>query len=156
MKRITLSALHIGAMTTVDYLGGTVDVPSHHDWVAITRVLDNTDEIKYLLVSYADKPELRNGVYCAVGESYIIGEVSADTHVGSLRQVQNQDSKTAILNNTEEFLIKAQNILEADIPVEEKVHSLWCPSRGLVRELMEHQVGWLQAEFKPRICVPSQ
>lgn len=126
------------ALVQVDYLGGTLDVPANHEFVAMTKLDCANGETKGLLVSYEVEPRIsKNGYYVAVegtGHS-ILGEVEYQDPRGSLRRVQGHNRSEAILSNAEELVYKISQVLESDI--EDKIHTIFCPKHGLFVEFLE-------------------
>lgn len=133
---------------SVDYLGGTLDVPAHHQWVAMTKLDCANGEVKGLLVSYEVEPTVsRNGYYVAVPgtDSRILQEVEYQDPRGSLRRVQGHSQEEVILLNAEELALKIERILASDI--EDKIHALFCPDHGVFIDFLKHTAPALAEHF---------
>ena len=139
------------AMVTVDYLGGNIDVPANHEWIAMTKLDCNNGETKGLLVSYEVEPTVsRNGYYVAVPgtEHRILGEVEYQDPRGSLRRVQGHNQVEAIYANAEELTYKMIAVLEQADSQEDAIHALFCPDHGVVSEFLVHTAPMLHDYFE--------
>lgn len=134
----------------VDYLGGTISIPSHHVFVAMTKLDCANGETKGLLVSYEVEPTVsRNGYYVAVPgtDSRILSEVEYQDPRGSLRRVQGHNQEELILANTEELVYKFAQVLASDQSNEDKVHTMFCPEHGIFMDFMKHTAPSLADHF---------
>ena len=138
---------------TVDYLGGTAVIPAHHNWMAVImlgKVAHNT----CLLASFANKPLMsKAGVqWIPADEDFAIagqvGTLNEDQLIHTLRQVDNhEDSQQVLLQNTEELVIKLKHILSLDMPLEDKLHAIYCPEHGVFPDFMQHCADALDAMY---------
>ena len=137
------------AYVEVDYLGGTVDVPANHEWIAMTKLECANGETKGLLVSYEVEPTVsRNGYYVAVPgtEHRILCEVEYQDPRGSLRRVQGHSQEEMILANAEELTYKFAQVLASDD--EDKIHTLFCPEHGIFVDFLKHTAYGLAEHFE--------
>lgn len=133
----------------VDYLGGTVQVPANHEWIAMTKLDCVNGETKGLLVSYEVEPTVsRNGYYVAVPgtEHRILCEVEYQDPRGSLRRVQGHSQEEMILANAEELAYKFAQVLASDD--EDKIHTLFCPEHGVFVDFLNHTADALAEHFE--------
>lgn len=129
---------------TVDYLGGTVVIPAHHNWVAVIAL----GKLAYntcLLASFANKPLMSpSGVqWVPADEDFAIAaqvdKLSEDQLIHTLRQVDKvEDNQQVLLQNTEELVIKLKHILSLELPLEDKLHAIYCPEHGVFPDFMQH------------------
>lgn len=135
----------------VDYLGGTVQVPENHEWVAMVQQVSPSGESKSLLMSYEVEPTVsRKGHYLTVPgtESRVLCEVTAQDHRGSLRRVQGHSQEEMILANAEELAYKFAQVLASDTSNEDKIHTLFCPEHGVFVDFLEHTADALCEHFE--------
>lgn len=149
MKSLRIVPISL-AMSLVDYMGGIVEVPDNHDYVAVNKLHYANGETKTVITSYEVEPTVSNkGYYLAVPGtgSLIIGEVESVDPRGSLRKVRNCTSDEVIIANSEELALKMLDILESDVSAEEKIHAIFCPEHGVFAEFMHHQMPMLKQYF---------
>ena len=138
---------------TVDYLGGTVVIPAHHNWVAVIAL----GKLAYntcLLASFANKPLMStSGVqWVPADEDFAIAaqvdKLSEDQLIHTLRQVDKlEDNQQVLLQNTEELVIKLKHILSLELPLEDKLHAIYCPEHGVFPDFMQHCANALDAMY---------
>jgi len=129
---------------TVTYLGGEAVIPAHHNWmavIALSKLAYNT----CLLASFANKPLMStSGVqWVPADEDFAIagqvGKLNENQLIHTLRQVDHvQDDQQVLLQNTEELVIKLKHILSLELPVEDKLHAIYCPEQGVFPDFMQH------------------
>lgn len=129
---------------TVDYLAGTAVIPAHHNWMAVImmgKLAHNT----CLLASFANKPLVSTSglQWVPADEDFAIvgqvGKLNEDQLIHTLRQVDKvEDNQQVLLQNTEELVIKLKHILSLDMPVEDKLHAIYCPEHGVFPDFMAH------------------
>ena len=149
MKSLRIVPISL-AMSLVDYMGGTVEVPDNHDYVAVNKLHCANGETKTVITSYEVEPTVSNkGYYLAVPGtgSLIIGEVESVDPRGSLRKVRNCTSDEVIIANSEELALKMLDILESDVSAEEKIHAIFCPEHGTFTEFLAHTHTALDKHF---------
>lgn len=138
---------------TVSYLGGTAVIPAHHNWMAVIalgKIAHNT----CLLASFANKPLMStSGVqWVPADEDFAIagqvGKLSQDQLIHTLRQVDKlEDNQQVLLQNTEELVIKLKHILSLELPLEDKLHAIYCPEHGVFPDFMQHCADALDAMY---------
>lgn len=145
-----MKSLRIVPISLVDYMGGIVEVPDNHDYVAVNKLHCANGETKTVITSYEVEPTVSNkGYYLAVPGtgSLIIGEVESVDPRGSLRKVRNYTSDEVIIANSEELALKMLDILESDVSAEEKIHAIFCPEHGTFTEFLAHTHPALDKHF---------
>lgn len=149
MKSLRIVPISL-AMSLVDYMGGVVEVPDNHDYLAVNKLHCTNGESKTVITSYEVEPTVSNkGYYVAVPgtDSLIIGEIEAVDPRGSLRKVRNCTSDEVIIANSEELALKMLDILESDVSAEEKIHAIFCPEHGTFTEFLAHTHPALDKHF---------
>lgn len=132
-------------LSPVDYLGGTVAIPTHHQWVGVAKGLVASTRV-YLMVSFAERPAITaNGNFdlsTPGTDFYVIGQVGLmPTGERTLRKVRNHTTQEVLEANIEELAYKVTRIIEStDRTVEEKVHALLCPEHGVFPDFLAHQL----------------
>ena len=147
MKSLKL-ALTATAMTTVEYMGGTVDCPENHSYIALTNVRAGDGSLKAVITSFEVEPtvSVRSGYIAQRGtEHCILGEVVYQEPQGSLRKVRGLDRSESILQNAEELALKMQCVLESD--TEDKIHAIFCPDHGIFTQFLEFTAPMLDDHF---------
>lgn len=136
-------------LVEVDYLGGTLTIPSHHQFVAMTKLDCSNGETKGLIVSYEVEPRVsKNGYYVAIEgtDHRILCEVEYQDPRGSLRRVQGHSQEEMILANAEELTYKFAQVLASDD--EDKIHTLFCPEHGIFVDFLKHTADGLAEHFE--------
>ena len=147
MKSLKL-ALTATAMTAVDYMGGTVECPENHNYIALTKLRAGDGSLKAVITSFEVVPNVsaHSGYIARPGtEHRILGEVVYQEPQGSLRKVRGLDRSESILQNAEELALKMQRVLESD--TEDKIHAIFCPDHGIFTEFLEFTAPMLDDHF---------
>ena len=141
---VEIKSLEDTETKTVNYLGGTIEIPAHHNWVAVialSKLAYNT----CLLASFANKPLMStSGVqWVPADEDFTIAaqvtKLNEDQLIHTLRQVDKlEDNQQVLLQNTEELVIKLKHILSLELPAEDKLHAIYCPEHGIFPDFMQH------------------
>ena len=138
---------------TVTYLGGTAVIPAHHNWMAVIA-LGKLGHNTCLLASFANKPLMSpSGVqWVPADEDFAIagqvGKLNEDQLIHTLRQVDKlEDDQQVLLQNTEELVIKLKHILSLELPLEDKLHAIYCPEHGVFPDFMQHCADALDAMY---------
>ena len=138
---------------TVNYLGGTAVIPAHHNWMAVI-MLGKAAHDTCLLASFANKPLMSKSClqWVPADEDFAIAgqvaKLSEDQLIHTLRQVDMlEDNQQVLLQNTEELVIKLKHILSLDMPLEDKLHAIYCPEHGVFPDFMQHCADALDAMY---------
>ena len=138
---------------TVTYIGGTAVIPAHHNWMAVI-MMGKAAHNTCLLASFANKPLMSStGVqWVPADEDFAIAgqvdQLSEDQLIHTLRQVDKlEDNKQVLLQNTEELVIKLKHILSLELPLEDKLHAIYCPEHGVFPDFMQHCAAVLDALY---------
>lgn len=122
---------------TVDYMGGTVELPVHHNWVAV-----QSTNGKSVLLSFLDKPIFGALGWESKGDYRVLGEVenlSMEQASRTLRKVGDMSLEDCILSNAEELSHKIAAVIASDQSDEEKILSLFDAKKGLFAEFHAYQ-----------------
>ena len=138
---------------TVTYLGGTVVIPAHHNWMAVI-MMGKAAHNTCLLASFANKPLMSTSglQWLPADEDFTIagqvGKLNEDQLIHTLRQVDHvQDDQQVLLQNTEELVIKLKHILSLERSTEDKLHAIYCPEHGVFPDFMQHCADVLDALY---------
>lgn len=138
---------------TVDYLAGTATIPANHNWMAVI-MLGKLAHNTCLLASFANKPLMSTSglQWVPADEDFaIVGQVdklNEDQLIHTLRQVDElEDNQQVLLQNTEELVIKLKHILSLDMPLENKLHAIYCPEHGVFPDFMQHCADVIDAMY---------
>ena len=138
---------------TVNYLGGTAVIPAHHNWMAVI-MLDKVAHNSCLLASFANKPLMSTSglQWVPADEDFAIagqvGKLNEDQLIHTLRQVDKlEDDQQVLLQNTEELVIKLKHILSLELPLEDKLHAIYCPEHGVFPDFVQHCADALDAMY---------
>ena len=143
-KLIKIAALGDVPMTSVDYMGGTVDIPAHHAWIGIIKA-NVCNYATYLMVSFRDEPAISasGNLIVQEGNEHCVLEQVGMMPFGkaTLRKVQGLSADEVLDANREELQYKVTQIIEhGGMSVEDKVHELLCPHHGVVADFFRHQI----------------
>lgn len=122
---------------TVDYMGGTLELPVHHNWVAV-----QSTNGKSVLLSFLDKPFFGALGWESKGDYRVLGEVenlSMEQASRTLRKVGDMSLEDCILSNAEELSHKIAAVIASDQSDEEKILSLFDAKKGLFAEFHAYQ-----------------
>lgn len=132
-----------GQLRRVDYMGGFVEIPAHHNWVAAQAGMGKT-----MLVSFRNQPRWNGGSWAASDEDFrLLSEIKHITVADcarTLRKVGDMGLEDCIVSNAEELAHKIAAIVTADnLTQEEKILSLFDSKSGLFAEFHAYQDGLL-------------
>lgn len=128
-----------GQLRRVDYMGGVVDIPAHHNWLAAQAGMGKT-----MLVSFASQPRWDGSSWDAKDEDFrLLSEIkhlSVADCARTLRKVGDMGLEDCIVSNAEELAHKIAAIVTADnLTQEEKILSLFDAKKGLFAEFHAYQ-----------------
>lgn len=148
----------------VFFLGGHLEIPANHNWVALSTITNPNGAPKTMITSYENKPSLsRKGNYIADGDYRFVVEVeSVETVAGTLRHVDGvSDTKEVLLLNSEELAYKITAVLNAaDLSQDEKIEELFS-AEGVFAEFSAYQNPCIdslraeEAEAQMEACAPK-
>lgn len=137
-----------GQLRRVDYMGGVVDIPAHHNWLAAQAGMGKT-----MLVSFASQPRWDGSSWDAKDEDFrLLSEIkhlSVADCARTLRKVGDMGLEDCIVSNAEELAHKIAAIVTADnLTQEEKILSLFDAKKGLFAEFHAYQDDLLVRKVK--------
>lgn len=152
-----------GSVIPVEYLGNPMEIPAHHQYIALNLMKGPTpSEDKVVVISYAEEPlTTPNGYYTPVPgtDSLILGEVE---HIhetrGSLRKVANLSRNEIIINNVEELAYKLLAAVNSGEDADTIIHSVFCPTHGTLPEFHAYTapslLDWIEEQHGPEPVEP--
>lgn len=149
-----MSFIKLPKQKTVSYLDQEIQIPAHHNWVALSFRETATGR-KLYLVSFKDEPQLRNGSYFThtVGEDYkFISEVedSAVAPKDSLVYV-GKPTRDTLYDAFEVLVGDLVKIMNTDKHQDEKLHEVFCMEHGVLSQFLQDNAQ----ELSNRYDVPS-